>query len=101
MRMRPKRGKVLVEMLPLENQTESGLALAERRRLKDFIGRMPAQLARVICCGVWPVTKTGRMIQYEFRPGNLVFVDPTMGTNLSVHPKRLKLFDHTQILAVA
>lgn len=97
--IRPKQGEVLVQMLPVDHQTESGLFLDENRRLHDAIGRQPAQRAKVVACGMWPTSRSGRMYAYDFKVGDLVMVDPVLGKNLQAHPVRLKLYGHREILA--
>lgn len=98
--IRPKQGQVLVELHAESKLTDGGLVIPDGVRTKDQIGRMPARAATVISMGVWPTNRKGRMLAYEFRKGSVVMVDPALGTNLMAHPKALKLYDHSQILAV-
>ena len=98
-RIRPLKGQALVELLPEEAESHGGIALPENARVKDSIGRMPACAARVLALGIWPTTSTGRMLAYEVHAGSLVLVDPAIGKNVGAELKRLKLYDHREILA--
>lgn len=109
-RIRPKQGQVLVELMPppvshlgygSAGPGQAEIILPENRRLKDEIGRQPAREAIVLSCGIWPTTKEGCLIPYEFRKGSRVLVDPVRGTELRLYPKTLRLYDHTEILALA
>ncbi len=91
---------VLVELIPYESETFSGIAIPETVKHRDGIGRMPGQRGKVLSVGVWPTTKKGRLISYEFASGDIVIVDPTCGANLDAHNSRWKLYRFDQILAV-
>lgn len=97
--MRPLQGQVLVRLDLPETETFSGIQLPDKRREKDSIGREPSRLATVMALGVWPVKK-GRMVGYEFRKGDKVFVDPTQGKNIDAYPCHYKLYPHEAILAL-
>jgi len=99
-RLRPRQGHVLVELLPYETKTSGGLHLPDGLKRKDMIGRMPLQRARVHSCGVWATTKNGIPIPYEFRRGDLVLVDPVFGTNVDVHPLKMKIYHSREIAAL-
>lgn len=98
-RIRPLQGQVLVEILPADKETAGGIALPENVRTKDAIGREPARKAKVLATGIWPTSRKGRMLSYEFRTGAIVMVDPGFGKNVNVEIRRLKLYDHKEILA--
>lgn len=98
MKLRPKQGQVLVELIPYENHTAGGLELPDNVKHKDEIGRMPGQRAKVLSLGVWPTTKKGHLIPYEFKVGDVVVVDPTAGSNLTAEHKHWKLYDYRSIL---
>lgn len=100
MKLRPLQGQVLVELIPYDKLTESGLELPDTVRRKDTIGKMPGQRAKVLRMGVWKTTKSGKTIPYDFREGNIVIVDPTMGTNAELGRSKLKFYDANLILGV-
>jgi len=100
MKMRPKQGQVLVELLPVPNMTPGGLTIPDNAARTDTIGREPAREAIVRSIGVWPTTKKGIPLPYEVLPGNRVAVDPVLGVPVMEHPKVLRIYDHSQILAL-
>lgn len=100
MKFRPLQGQVLVELIPYDKETAAGLVIPDTAKNKDEIGRMPAQRAKVLSLGVWPTTKKGHLIPYDFAIGNIVLVDPTMGTNLSSEQRRWKLYRSEQIIGL-
>lgn len=100
MKLRPKQGQVLVELIPYESETAGGLTIPETAKRRDEIGRMPGQRAKVLSLGVWPTTKKGHLIPYEFKAGDVVFVDPTAGSNLAAEHKHWKLYDYRSILGI-
>lgn len=99
-RLRPRQGHVLVELLPYETESHGGIQLPENLKRKDMIGRKPLQRARVHSCGVWATTRKGIPIPYEFRRGDLVLVDPVFGTNVDVHPLKMKIYHSREIAAL-
>ena len=100
MKLRPRQGQVLVELIPYESETAGGLTIPETAKRGDEIGRMPGQRAKVLRTGVWPTTKKGHLIPYEFKPGDFVIVDPTAGNSLSADNQRWKLYDYRSILGI-
>ena len=100
MKLRPLQGQVLVELIPYATETAGGLAIPETANPKDAIGRMPVQRAKVLSLGVWATTKKGHLIPYDFKPGNVVLVDPTMGKNLSAEHRKWKIYDASDVLGL-
>lgn len=100
MKFRPLQGQVLVELIPYDKETAAGLLIPDTVKHKDQIGRMPAQRAKVLSVGVWATTKKGHLIPYDFRPGNVVLVDPTMGKNLSAEHRKWKIYDASDVLGL-
>jgi chaperonin GroES len=81
--IKPLKGQCLLQILPGDYKTGSGLhlpdiAMLAARGLKQF----PAK-ARVIAVGPWKKTKQGFCVLPDFQPGQTVIVSHYLGTKLT------------------
>jgi chaperonin GroES len=93
-RIRPKQGEALVEVLPNEI-SDGGIHIPDKYQYQER-----AQKAVVRRLGVWPVSKRGRLVAYEVKPGDTVYFPKTVGTWLHGEQHRLKVLPARRILAV-
>jgi chaperonin GroES len=94
MNIRPKRGEVLLEVVP-RGTSDGGVLIPPKYQYQER-----AQQAIVRKLGVWKQDKRGRLLPYEVKPGDRVVFQKNAGRWLHGEQNRLKLLPASRILAI-
>lgn len=83
MNIRPLRNQVLVQLLPADTQTDSGIVLPDIAQDTPRGERAVPVKATVVAVGHWRTTINGLSILPDFKPGETVVVSQYVGTKLT------------------
>lgn len=101
MRIRPLTGQILVEVLPPDDKTASGLFLPDVAHDRQQGEKAKPFKGLVVEMGPWKKTKNGFGILPEFGIGHRVLCSPYAGTQIGRHlGERLQLVRTEDVLAI-
>lgn len=93
MKLRPLQGKILVEMLPQESESQGGVLIPIEAQEKSKIG-----IVRKL--GIWRQFKSGALQPFPVRKGEKVLINARRGRWVNGETKKLKIVDQEDVLAV-
>lgn len=100
-RIRPRRGNCLVELLPPDDKTFSGLFLPDIAHDRIQGEKEKPFKGLVVEMGAWKLGRNGRSIMPDFGVGTIVLCSPYKGTQLGLIVwERLRLVDFDDVLAI-
>lgn len=101
MQIRPLTGQVLIQVLPSETQTETGLHLPDVAQDAPKGEKQRPFKGLVLAIGPWRKTRQGFGVLPDFRIGQTVVCTPYRGTKLSRNiGERYQLVDANDVLAI-
>lgn len=98
-RIRPLKGQVLIQVLPRETQTETGIELPDIAFDPDRGEKQKPFKGRVVAMGKWKETKQGFGILPDFGVGSVVLCNPYAGTKLARTLQDLLLVSFEDVIA--
>lgn len=101
MQIRPLKNQVLVQLLPADTQTDSGIVLPDIAQDTPRGERAVPVKATVVAVGHWRTTINGLSILPDFKPGETVVVSQYVGTRLTRNiGENLKLCRVDDVIAI-
>ena len=89
----PAYDRLLVQLLPAESFTESGIIIPEK-------SREPSRVGFVVALGYETIDGGPSKVQHEFRNGDKVVINPRAGFKIGLDNREYWLIDRDEVLAV-
>ncbi len=91
-------GQVLIYVDAPETVSAGGIAIPEQSQGREQYGETITGQVRGL--GIWPLSKKGKLIPYDVKPGDRVLLNAGSGRWLKGNRERLKIVPSDSILAV-